>query len=326
VQIIIVHPKLSQARTLTLRPAWVAGFAAALGLLVAASSGLLSYATLKLALDFQVPVLRDWMRSAGAAAPAGEAGREDAFVRHNIDALAVKLGQLQARLTRLDAIGDRVAGMAGLRPAELPAAAPGRGGPEPSASRPLSIDELAAAIERVSRGLDQRSDQLGLVESELLLRSVMARLLPSSEPLEDGLLGSHFGWRTDPFTGRSALHEGLDFNAPVGSPIVAAGAGHVVFAGWHPGYGRMVDIDHGGGIVTRYAHASRLLVKEGDIVRQGQRVAEVGSTGRSTGPHLHFEVRVGDTPRDPLQFLQAQRDGAGGGPLAAIAAAPRPRH
>jgi len=299
VQIIIVHPRLRQARTLTLRPSWLAATALAGMLVVAAASGLLSYVTLRLGLEARLPVVQNWIASFAA-----QPGERDPFVRQNIDALAVRLGELQAQLTRLDAVGERVAGMAGIKPAELVRTPPGRGGPEPAESRPLSLDELSAAIDQVSKAAERRGDALSLLESELVLRQVMARLLPSGQPLEDGMLGSRFGWRIDPITGRSALHEGIDFNAPAGTPIFAAGSGVVVVAGPHPAYGNHVDVDHGKGLVTRYAHASRLLVKEGDIVKQGQRIAEVGSTGRSTGTHVHFEVRIDDQPQDPLKFLR----------------------
>ena len=338
-QIIIVHPRLARARTLTLRPGWVLSAALATMLVIAAASGLLSVLTLRHASDLPWPVARH-LFSLGAPAPDSvseseaaptqaraekersqkERSQKDAFVRESIDALAVRLGELQARLARLDALGERVAGAVGVRPPETARPLPGRGGALPSQSRPFSLGELSSAIDRVALGVELRGDHLGLIDSELVLRQVMGRLLPTSQPLEDALPGSRFGWRIDPFNGRSALHEGVDFNAPSGTPIVAAGAGVVVFSGWHPGYGRQIDIDHGDGLVTRYAHASKLLVKAGDIVRQGQKIAAVGSSGRSTGPHLHFEVRVNDQPRDPLQYLgdTALADTPGGS-LAAIA-------
>ena len=312
-QIIIVHPRFSRARTLTVRPAWVATGALGLLLLMAAGSGLLSYVTLKHAFEFRLPFVQRWV----AEAAARNLENRDQFVRQNLDALAVKLGQLQAQLARIDAIGERVMSIAGLRPSDVGRAPPGQGGAEPSQSRALSFGELSSAIDAMTLGLDNRGDQLGMVESDLMLRSVMSRLLPSAQPLEEGAVGSRFGWRIDPFSGRSAFHEGMDFNAPAGTPIVAAGAGMVVFAGWHPSYGQQIDIDHGGGLVTRYAHASKLLVREGDIVRQGQRISEVGSTGRSTGAHLHFEIRVNDEAKDPLNYLRTGIGIRGFEPLAA---------
>jgi murein DD-endopeptidase MepM/ murein hydrolase activator NlpD len=247
---------------------------------------------------------------------AKENADRDEFVRQNIDALAVKVGQLQAKLTRLDMIGDRVATMAGIKPQDLkgldsaPVLRPnffglgGKGGGEPAGPRNMSIQELGTMLDSLSNGLDNRGDSLAFIETEMLYRAAGTRLVPSYEPLPDGSMGSRYGYRTDPFTGRATMHEGIDFNAPVGTPILAAGGGTVVFAEMHPSYGNQIDIDHGDGVLTRYAHASLLLVKQGDIVKQGQKIAEVGSTGRSTGAHLHFEVRNNGESKDPLAFLQ----------------------
>jgi murein DD-endopeptidase MepM/ murein hydrolase activator NlpD len=129
--------------------------------------------------------------------------------------------------------------------------------------------------------------------------------MPSLPPILDGWFSSNFGYRIDPFTGQRSFHEGIDFPAEPGTPILAAASGKVVYAEVHPEYGRMVEIDHGNGLVSRYAHASQLAVKEGDLVVAGQRVATVGSTGRSTGPHLHYETRVDGEAVDPDKFLRA---------------------
>lgn len=333
-QIIIVHPRLPRARTLTIRAGWLAGAALLALLLLATASGLLSYVTLRHATSLPFPFVQrlvqplvamatpDPALAAADAADAAVTGAE--FLRQNIDALAVRLGELQARLARLDAIGERVGGMVGIRAHDLARPLPGRGGAAPPGAQPLSLDELASAIDRIASGIDHRGDHLSLIESELVMRDAQARLLPGSQPLEDALPGSRFGWRIDPFTGRRSLHEGIDFNAAHGTPIVAAGAGVVVFAGWHPAYGRQVDVDHGDGVVTRYAHASKLLVRAGDIVKRGQRIALVGSSGRSTGPHLHFEVRVEDQAFDPLAYLRqpAHAGRVGASALASNAPAP----
>jgi len=134
--------------------------------------------------------------------------------------------------------------------------------------------------------------------------SVNKKFLPSLSPIENGWFSSNFGWRVDPFSGEKSFHEGIDFPAGAGTTIDAAASGKVVFADVHPAYGKMLEIDHGNGLVSRYAHCSTLLVKEGDLVIRGQRVATVGSTGRSTGPHLHFEVRLNGVPQNPARFLQ----------------------
>lgn len=299
-QIILVHPRLRQARTLTVRKRWVAAVLLVITGGVLVSTGLFSYVAIQHSLTAKLPFVQQWV----AAAAAKDVESRDVFVRQNIDALAVKLGQLQAQVARIDAISDRVSKMAGVKTGDLPRTA-GRGGPLAGDARPLSLGELNLAVDQVSRSLETRVDSLNLIESELIYRTVTTRLLPTNQPLQDGFMGSRFGTRIDPFTGRSALHEGIDFNAPAGTPITAAGAGVVVFSGFNPSYGNQVDVDHGNGLVTRYAHASKLLVKEGDIVKQGQKIAEVGSTGRSTGSHLHFEVRVNGEAEDPLKYLQA---------------------
>ncbi len=160
-QIIIVHPRLKRARTLTVRPGWVASGALGLLLLMAAGSGLLSYVTIKHAFEFRLPFVQAWV----AEAAARELQHRDQFVRQNLDALAVKLGQLQAQLARLDAIGERVMSAAGLRVGDVPKAPPGRGGAEPSQSRPLSMGEISTNVASLSQGMEQRGDQLGLIES-----------------------------------------------------------------------------------------------------------------------------------------------------------------
>lgn len=299
-QIIVVHPRLKQARALTVRKRWVVAALGAMVLVVLMSTGALSYVAIQHAFQAKLPFVQQWV----AAAAAKDVESRDVYVRQNIDALAVKLGQLQAQVARIDALSERVSKMAGVKAADLPRTA-GRGGPLVGQTRALSIGELSNAVDLVSRSLEQRVDSLNLIESELIYRTVSTKLLPTNQPLQDGFMGSRYGQRIDPFTGRGAMHEGIDFNAPTGTPILAAGAGMVVFSGWNPSYGNQIDIDHGAGLVTRYAHASKLLVKEGDIVKQGQRIAEVGSTGRSTGAHLHFEVRVNDEAQDPLNYLQA---------------------
>jgi murein DD-endopeptidase MepM/ murein hydrolase activator NlpD len=146
------------------------------------------------------------------------------------------------------------------------------------------------------------------MESRLFDQKIRKMMVPTQQPVQAGHLGSSFGWRIDPFTGRSALHTGLDFQANSGTAILAAAGGVVVAQEVHPAYGNMVEIDHGNDLITRYAHASTFWVKKGDLVKRGQKIAEVGTTGRSTGPHLHFEVMVQGVPQDPQKFLAAGRD------------------
>jgi len=237
-------------------------------------------------------------------------------VRDNVTAMAKMLGEMEARLLRLDALGERVSKLAGIRPEEFNFRdIPGRGGAEASDSRPLSMDELQSQVQKIGAGVEKRADYMNVIESELVATQARNALLPRDAPLVAGFVGSGFGMRTDPFTGQLSMHSGTDFAAPTGTPIFAAAGGVVVSAEVHPDYGNMVEVDHGNGLSTLYGHASRLVVKVGDIVRKGQKVAEVGTTGRSTGPHLHFEVHVNGVPVNPAKYLASQKPGS---PLASL--------
>jgi len=231
--------------------------------------------------------------------------QRDRFMRENLDSMARRLGEMQAKLVQLEALGERVSGLAGVNPAEI-RTTPGRGGALVE-GRPLTMQELQATLADLDELTSERTDLLTVVESRLLDQKLRNLMVPTQQPVLDGHLGSSFGWRIDPFTGRSALHTGLDFQAEPGTAILAAAGGVVVTQEVHPAYGNMVEIDHGNGVVTRYAHASHVWVKQGDLVKRGQKIAAVGTTGRSTGPHLHFEVLVQGIPQDPQKFLAAGR-------------------
>jgi len=238
-----------------------------------------------------------------------EFAQRDRFLRENLDAMAQKVGEMQAKLVQLEAMSDRVSGLAGVKPEELrqlkrPGAgvsSGGQGGPyvPPQAA---TLEQLNSIVESLDQATDQRTDLFTMIESRLLESRLKSLMIPNSAPV-DGPVGSGFGFRTDPFTGRPALHTGLDFPSDTGTPILAAAGGVVLVNENHPAYGRMVEIDHGNGLVTRYAHTSKVLVRAGDIVKRGQLIAEVGTSGRSTGPHLHFEVLVDGVPQDPAKFL-----------------------
>jgi murein DD-endopeptidase MepM/ murein hydrolase activator NlpD len=234
-----------------------------------------------------------------------EIAQRDRFMRENLDAMAQRVGDMQARMVKLEAMGDRVSGMAGLKPEELKGLAPtgtgASGGPFVPMTRP-SFEQLTGALKTLEDAVAQQGDVLTLTESRLLESRLTSLMIPSSRPV-DVPIGSGFGFRSDPFTGRGALHTGLDFPSDVGTPIHAAAGGVVRTAEVHPEYGLMLEVDHGNGLMTRYGHTSKILVKVGDLVKRGQVVASVGSTGRSTGPHLHFEVLVDSIPQDPQKFL-----------------------
>jgi len=306
VNIILVSGAASRARTITLDwRHWTFG-GLALTVLFVGFTFALNFVTLKYAAASGQP----WFAATVLADQHEEALKTQQLVDAHLKTMAVRLGELQAQVMRLDGLGEHLAKIAGLKPQELPSlrsgAIPGRGGAESSTlpSRDLSVREFADLLERLTRQVGERSDQLGVLEALLVQSSANRKFLPSLAPIVDGWFSSNFGYRIDPFTGSQSFHEGIDFPAEVGTPVVAAASGKVVAAGPHPQYGKMVEIDHGNGLVSRYAHTSLVFVHEGDLVVRGQRVAAVGSTGRSTGPHLHFEVRLNGVPQNPARFLQ----------------------
>lgn len=232
-----------------------------------------------------------------------EVAQQDRFMRENIDVMAKRLGEMQAKMMQLESLGERVSGLAGINPADIKTR-PGRGGLL-LAGRGLTLEELQASLADLDQLSTERSDVMTLIESRLFEQKVKKLMIPTELPVKDVALGSAFGWRIDPFNGRSALHSGLDFPAETGTPIYAAAGGVVVAQEGHPQYGNMIEVDHGNALITRYGHASRVFVKKGDLIKRGQKIAEVGNTGRSTGAHLHFEVLVQGVAQDPQKFLNA---------------------
>lgn len=298
-QIIVVDKRLAIARTITFsrRHALIAFSAMVLALLM--MSGMFSFLTVRVASAFPVPLVSDVI----SFATRDEIERQDQRVRDSVEALARKLGEVQAQLIRLDALGERMSKVIGIRPEEFRFQdMPGRGGASPG-SDAMTLQDLDGELQRFRRSVDQRADYLTVLEAEVQSHQVRQALLPNSKPVADGFVGSGFGWRTDPFTGQVARHEGMDFAAPAGTPIHAAAGGVVLRADFHSEYGNVVEIDHGSQLMTRYAHAARLHVRPGDLVKRGQKIAEVGSTGRSTGPHLHFEVHAKGVVQNPSRFL-----------------------
>ena len=231
-----------------------------------------------------------------------EFAQRDRYMRENIDAMARKVGEMQAKVVQLEALTERVSQLAGVPIPASAKTAPGRGGVL-IGNRPLSLEELNQTLADLDSISNNKADLLTVMESRLFDQKIAKIMLPTAQPVPGSHLGSYFGWRIDPITGRSALHSGLDFQADTGTPILAAAGGVVVVQEYHPGFGNMVEIDHGNSLITRYAHASATFVKKGDLVKRGQKIAALGSTGRSTGPHLHFEVLADGTPQDPQKFL-----------------------
>lgn len=230
-----------------------------------------------------------------------------AYLQENLNAMAARLGQLQAQVLRLDALGSRLAKHFGLPEQEFNfRQKPGQGGAEPGMSQyQLTPGQFEQQLTRFGQQLEAQADSLGVLEALTLREQVKKSAFPSLHPITSGWFSSNYGWRIDPITGKQAMHEGVDFMAEVGTAIKAAAGGRVVYSDYHPQYGNMIEIDHGNGLVSRYAHASKRLAKVGDIVLPGQKIAEVGNSGRSTGPHLHFEILSNGAPQNPARYLQA---------------------
>lgn len=299
-QIILISDRLARARSVTLatRHLVVSALLAFVGMLVGTAG--LYWLTLRYATDLPVPAFQKLV----LAAQEAEAERSRTFVQQNLGAMAVKLGEMQAQLTRLDAVGERLTSVAGVRDIKL-APLPGIGGATTTLPpQNLSLGDFNEKLLALSRQIENRNDTLSVLESQLFEQALKKKMMPTMLPVASPYNASSFGRRIDPFTGQMAMHEGIDFLAEFGSDVHAAATGVVQFAGFHPQYGYMVDIDHGNDLVTRYAHLSKLFVKEGDIVQRGRRIALSGSTGRSTGPHLHFEVRFRGVAQNPAKFLQ----------------------
>jgi len=246
---------------------------------------------------------------AALAAQQGEVRDAIENAERNLDAIALRLGEMRSQVMRLDALGERLVDMAELDPDEFDfRTPPGRGGPELSAATVASsLPDFLSELRALETRLDDRGPKLGALESVLMNARLRRQVHPEGRPVLKGWISSFFGYRSDPFTGRRVHHEGVDFSGKPASPVVAVAAGVVVFSGWRPGYGNVIDINHGSGYTTRYAHNRKNLVQAGETVRKGQRLALMGATGRVTGHHVHFEVLQDGKPVDPLAFVRGER-------------------
>jgi len=225
----------------------------------------------------------------------------------NLDALSLQLGQLQAQATRLNALGERLTQIGKLDDGEFDFSdAPAMGGPEEAvaSATPLPLQD---GIDGLRATFDVQQAQLDMLERLLRDQKIDNALLPTGMPVAQGYVSSGFGGRSDPFDGHQARHMGVDFSAPAGSPVMAVADGVVTFAGQRNGYGNVVEIDHGNGYMTRYAHNSVLDVTPGQRVHAGETIANVGSTGRSTGPHCHFEVWHDGRAVNPMAYVKNVR-------------------
>ena len=278
-QIIVISDRLAKAKSVTLTARHLVA-AALLGLVTLTGLTIGLYAlTLRVAIDIKVPILQDII----SAALQGETQKARVFVQ-------------------------QLSTVAGIKPQEFRMnETPGLGGAQSSAvpGQNLSMQEFNQKLATLSRQMENRTDLLGVLEAQMFEQAVKKKLLPTMLPVAGTYNASSFGMRIDPFTGQLTMHEGMDFIAETGEPIVAAAGGVVQFAGYRPQYGNVIDIDHGNDLVTRYAHTSKRFVKEGDIVQRGRKIGLVGTTGRSTGSHLHFEVRFKGAAQNPARFLFA---------------------
>jgi len=300
--VILVSNRLAKTRSITLGGGQLLLLLLLLSGLVWAAAFALQYTLVR----FAPEGLNDGVRTLLSKIQSDEQQKQKSYMHSSLDAMAARVGQMQAQMQRLDALGARLAKLTGMKPEEFRFdQPPAQGGPLVTLpAHEMSVNSLEQQLNGLTQAVNDRSDKLLALETMLLQDQLSSKLLSSIPPISEGFYSSNFGWRLDPFTGVNAMHEGVDYMVPAGTAIRASAGGVVAYSDLHPQYGNMVEIDHGNDIVTRYAHASRLLVKVGQVVRRGEKIAEVGSTGRSTGNHLHFEVRYKGIAQNPVRFLQ----------------------
>ena len=226
-------------------------------------------------------------------------------VQDKVDALAMRLGSINANIIRLNALGKQLTQMANINSREFDFDHdPPQGGSESDGvGRGAQIPDVTAMIDDLSRRIDSRSAQFASLENVILGRQLSAQIKPSGRPVREGYISSYFGERMDPFNGEQAMHKGVDFATDAGADVLAVASGIVTWAGPREGYGNLIEINHGNGYTTRYAHNAQTVVAVGDTVQRGQAIAVVGSTGRSTGPHVHFEVLRDGQQIDPMAYV-----------------------
>lgn len=223
----------------------------------------------------------------------------------NLDAMAIRIAQMNARMIRLDALGRRLTSMADIDDGEFDFdSAPAVGGPEEPVAHGSAVIDVVEAMADLDDQLNDREAKLGVLETVLAHQNLSDRVYPQGRPVNSGWISSYFGKRTDPFTGKPANHTGVDFAGKHGDAIVAVADGVVSWSGDRYGYGLMVEVKHGNGYATRYAHNSENLVNVGDEVKKGQTLALMGETGRATGPNLHFEVLRDGRRVNPVNFIR----------------------
>lgn len=308
-QIIVVSRRYSRPKTFVLSaPAVAVAVLAMLGLLFVLIQGFGG------AFSFEKPasqqaMVAEWQATLQVQKAELDAAKQTSEAQ--VEALAVKTAELQSRLLRLDALAQRLASMAKLDKSEFDFSQdPAMGGPgtlegnTAISSAPL---DFVQSLDMLTDQIERREQQLEFMESLLSNRKLRDAGMIAGRPIAKGWLSSPYGYRTDPFNGRKAWHKGVDFAGKIGSDVITVGAGVVTWADKRSGYGNLVQINHGNGYTTRYGHNSEILVKSGDIVKKGQVVAKMGSSGRSTGAHVHFEVLKAGKSVNPLAYINRSK-------------------
>ena len=252
-------------------------------------------------------VVSRWQKLLGEQRETLEDLQQEA--QYNLEATTLRLAQLQARIVRLDALGERLIKTANLDAGEFDfSQLPGMGGPDDS-TLPVQQTSLVSAerLHRLAQDIEDREQQLAVLDLLLIAQKTKKDFSPTGRPVQKGWMSSGYGYRNDPITGRRAWHRGVDFAGKAGANIIASAAGVVTFAGERGGYGRMVEINHGDDYTTRYGHQQQLNVETGDVVRRGEVIGELGTSGRSTGPHVHFEVFKNGRTVDPASYIHRTR-------------------
>ena len=304
-KVILVNERYGNTRTVVLK-GWLKGLLSVCLLGAPVALGYLGYqlALSQAGQSYSQESVQSWQRQLRQQSQSLAQVRRNA--EEQLEAMTIRLAMLQASLMRLDALGANVTALARLDEGEFDfSQAPGFGGPLEDDGQAFERPDFLVAIAALEQQVLDRTQQLEILEQLMVERQVLTDSAIGGRPVEKSWISSSFGRRVDPFTGRLATHSGVDFAANAGEQIVSVASGVVVAASSQAGYGNMVDINHGNGYLTRYAHAERLLVEVGDVVRKGDPLALVGSTGRSTGPHVHFEVYKNGRVVDPATYIHS---------------------
>ncbi len=303
-KVILVDQRHGHTKTIVLK-GWLKGF---LSLCLLGAPVALGYFGYQLAISqnsiiFNEETAESWERQLQVQSEQLDEIKQES--EQQLEALTLRLAMLQARLLRLDAVGERITDIADLDTDEFDFSQPVPvGGPGNASGQRYDSSDVLAAVDQLERQLEDRQQQLEILEGLMVDRKIQSDVFIAGRPIDNGWIASRFGQRPDPFTGRMSFHAGIDFTTGrSGAEIHTVASGVITWSGPRSGYGLMVEVNHGNGFTTRYAHAEKLLVEVGDVVKKGQDIALVGSTGRSTGPHVHFEVYKNGRVVDPAAYI-----------------------